>query len=164
MPLVGTTKGGVGVLGSFAAGERAVGRDGAALAVDPLGLDRVEPGSLNRQAAGDDADAPTDPFDAPVVGAQPRAYRAADMPRGVAPHEAAPPCRAASVSPHQTRNWLVSALAGRPSTKRSSTSLSVARAFGPRSSAAAARATRGGGRSFSTVACSWCRRLQEAMR
>jgi len=44
----------MGLVGAAEGGERAVGRDGAAPAVDPPWLDRVEPRALHRQAAGDD--------------------------------------------------------------------------------------------------------------
>ena len=68
--------------------EQAVGLDDAALAVDPLGLDRVEPGALDRQVAGDDAHAAARRcLTCAVVVADPGAHRLADVPGGVVPDQ-----------------------------------------------------------------------------
>src|SRR5262245_58878130 len=67
--------------------EQAVRLDDGALAVDPLRLDRVEPGMFDRQGPGQDAHALTLLLDPPVVGADPRPHRLADMPGGVVPDQ-----------------------------------------------------------------------------
>ncbi len=70
------------------------------------------------------------------------------------------PCRAASFSQHQARNWVVTALTGRPSTKRSQTSPVVGRntpwpasALGSGSSLATACSTSCRGRPVPAQAC-----------
>ena len=56
--------------------------DNGALAVQPLGLDRIEPWALARQVARQDAHALARPFDLTVVRADPGAHELADMPGG----------------------------------------------------------------------------------
>ncbi len=77
----------MGLVGAAEGGERAVGRDGAALAVDPLWLDRVEPRAFNRQAAGDDPHAYSGGLDLAVVDAEPGPDFLADVPGGVIPDQ-----------------------------------------------------------------------------
>ncbi len=55
-------------------------------AMDPFGLDVVQPGALDRRRAHDDATAAV-PLDAPIVGLAPRPHRLTDVPRGVVPHQ-----------------------------------------------------------------------------
>src|SRR3954447_665588 len=85
MRLVGAAQGLAGALLHLPRGEQAVGRDGAPLAVDPLGRERVEPGALDGQLAGDDAHARARPLDAAVVVAQPGAHLLTAVPAGVVP-------------------------------------------------------------------------------
>src|SRR5260221_6656430 len=59
--------------------------DDRALAVDPLGLNGVEPGTLDRQTADEEAHAVPIVLDLAVVGPDPGADRLADMPGGVVP-------------------------------------------------------------------------------
>ena len=59
----------------------------AALAVDPAGLDGIEPRTLGRQEAGDDADAVSPLLYRPVVLPQPVADLLAQMPAGVIPDQ-----------------------------------------------------------------------------
>jgi hypothetical protein len=68
-------------------GERAIGFEDAAFALDPGGLDGVEPGALDRQIAGDDADAVAVPLDPSVVIPGPGAPMLADVPGRVVPDE-----------------------------------------------------------------------------
>lgn len=68
--------------------EHPVGRDDGALAVDPLRLDRVQSGALDRQQAEDDADsAPLPGFHGLVMRAEPGADGLADVPRRVVPDQ-----------------------------------------------------------------------------
>ena len=67
--------------------EQAVGFDDASFAVDPGGLDGVEPGTLAGQVAGDDADALALPLDLAIVVADPVADLVADVPGGVVPDQ-----------------------------------------------------------------------------
>ena len=57
------------------------------LAMDPLGLEGIEPRALTRQHAGDEADALPLRRDPRVVGAYPVAYRGTFMPRGIVPNQ-----------------------------------------------------------------------------
>ena len=56
------------------------------LAMDPFGLDPIEPGTLCRQSAHDHATAAV-PLDAPIVRLEPGLHGLADMPRGIIPHQ-----------------------------------------------------------------------------
>src|SRR5947208_13462165 len=67
-------------------GELAIRLDHGPLAVHPLGLDRVEPWVLARQAA-DQKPAAAVALDPAVVGRDPGAHRAADVPGGVVPNQ-----------------------------------------------------------------------------
>jgi len=79
MRFVGTTQGGAGALRRLAGGAGAVGRARAALAVDPLGLDGVESGVLDGQAAGDDPHGCLPAPDPPIVLAEPGAHHPSPM-------------------------------------------------------------------------------------
>src|SRR5712691_5769519 len=61
--------------------------DNRTLAVQPLGLDRVEPWALARQVAHQDAHTPARPFDLTVVLPDPGAHELADMPGGIVPNQ-----------------------------------------------------------------------------
>src|SRR6266496_2907339 len=67
--------------------EQAVGFDDAAFAVDPGGLNGVEPGTLDGQVVGDDADALALLLDLAVVVADPVAYQVADVPGRIVPDQ-----------------------------------------------------------------------------
>src|SRR5215210_5839137 len=67
--------------------QEAIGFADAPFAVDPLGLDGVEPGALAGQVAGDDAHAPASLLDLAVVVADPVADLMADVPGGVVPDQ-----------------------------------------------------------------------------
>ncbi len=64
-----------------------VGFDNSTFAMDPLGLNRVEPGALDRQRAYKNADALAGLLHAPIVGADPVVNRTTGMPTGVIPHQ-----------------------------------------------------------------------------
>ena len=55
------------------------------LAMDPLGLDRIEPRAFGWQPIGDEPHALPAPLDGVVMGSQPRSNLLADVPRGVIP-------------------------------------------------------------------------------
>src|SRR5262249_40720444 len=57
------------------------------LAVDPLGLDGIEPGAFTRQPAGDKADALPLRLDPMIMGVDPVAHLDAFMPRGIVPDQ-----------------------------------------------------------------------------
>lgn len=63
------------VVGELGDGEEAVGFDDAAFGEDPGRFDGVEPRALDRQVAGDDADAAALLLDLPVMVADPVATR-----------------------------------------------------------------------------------------
>src|SRR5712691_9078024 len=67
--------------------EQARGFDHGALGMHPLGLNRVEPGTLDRQVAGQNADAMALLLDLPIVRPDPGAYRFTDVPGGVVPDQ-----------------------------------------------------------------------------
>src|SRR6266536_1102921 len=67
--------------------EQAVGFDDAAFAVNPGGLNGVEPGALDRQVVGDDADALALLLDLAVVVADPVAHQVADVPGRIVPDQ-----------------------------------------------------------------------------
>jgi hypothetical protein len=64
-------EGSIDAIDQLVGGEQAGGLGDAPFAVDPLGLDRVEPRALDRQVAVDDPDAAPAPLDPAVVGADP---------------------------------------------------------------------------------------------
>ena len=61
-------------------------RDGP-FAMDPLRLNRIQPGAFHRQTAGDNPYASLARFYPLIVGVDPRADRLAGVPRGVIPEE-----------------------------------------------------------------------------
>ena len=87
MGFMGTTVGVGDAVGAFLDGEQAVGFEDAAFAVDPGGLDGVEPWTLDWQVAGDDADAVTRLLDLAVVVSDPVTDEVADVPGGVVPDQ-----------------------------------------------------------------------------
>src|SRR3712207_4396099 len=84
---MGAVEGGVDAVDELVGGEQAGGLGDASLAGDPLRLDGGEPGALDRQVAGDDPHAAAAPRDPAVVGADPVADVAADVPGGVVPDQ-----------------------------------------------------------------------------
>src|ERR1041385_8252412 len=61
--------------------------DNRAFAMHPFGFNRVEPGTLDRQITGEDADALLVPFHLVVVAAYPGPHGLAHMPGGVVPDQ-----------------------------------------------------------------------------
>src|SRR5260370_32109887 len=68
-------------------GKQPVGFHHSVLAMDPIGFNRVEPGTFGRQETRQDADAFALSFDLGVVCADPSAHELAHMPGGVVPNE-----------------------------------------------------------------------------
>ena len=87
MGLVNTVEAGTHALGQLVSRQHAGGFDNGALAMQPLGLDGIEPRALAGQVAGQDTHAAALAFDLPVVGPNPVAHELADMPRGVIPDQ-----------------------------------------------------------------------------
>src|ERR1044072_1836903 len=84
-------EGGVDAAGEVVGGEQASGLGDAPFAVDPLRLDRVQPGALDGQVAVDDADPTPTTFDPAIVGADPVADGGADGAGGGGPdHQQGP--------------------------------------------------------------------------
>jgi hypothetical protein len=115
------------------AGELARRLDHRSLAVDPFGLDRVEPRASARQPADQKAATMAGPLDLAIVPPDPVPHLAADVPGGPTPSGGplgdpgvVPDQRktrtssAASCSATQARKAQVTGLIGRPLTKRSS--------------------------------------------
>src|SRR5688500_6865651 len=87
MRLMWTAVGVADPMREFGGGEQAIGFDDAAFAVNPGGLDGVEPGALGWEEAGDDADAASLLLDLPVVVPDPVADLMAGVPGGVVPDQ-----------------------------------------------------------------------------
>jgi uncharacterized protein len=73
MRLIGRTIGSTHALGQLFSGKQAIGLDHIALAVDPFGLNRVQPGALRRQQEGQDTHACARLLDVLVVLTNPGA-------------------------------------------------------------------------------------------
>src|SRR5260370_16752707 len=82
---------GAHAVGYLLSAEQARGLDHGALSMHPLGLNRVEPGTLDRQVAGQNADAMALLLDLPIVRPDPGAYSFTDVPGGVVPDQPPPP-------------------------------------------------------------------------
>src|SRR5258708_27464452 len=76
---------GAHALGHLLGTEQACRLSDGACALHPNGLNRVEPGTLDGQIAGEDADAMAPLLDLPVMRADPRPHRATHLPGGVVP-------------------------------------------------------------------------------
>ncbi len=74
-------------LGQLFSGKQAIGLDDVPLAVDPFGLNRVEPGALRRQQEGQDTHACARLLDLLIVLANPGANGLTLMPGGVIPDQ-----------------------------------------------------------------------------
>src|SRR6266568_1922142 len=74
-------------LGQLFRGKQAIGLDDVPLAVDPFGLNRVEPGALRRQQKGQDTHACARLLDVLVVLANPGANGLALVPRSIVPDQ-----------------------------------------------------------------------------
>src|SRR5438132_1963494 len=82
-----TVEGRTDALFELASGEQPCGFDDFALSMDPLGLDGIEPGALDRQGTGDNAHTVLFLFHLLIVGAQPRLNGVTAMPRRIIPHQ-----------------------------------------------------------------------------
>src|SRR6478752_8260509 len=100
-------------------GELAVRLDHGPLAVHPPGLDRVQPRAPARQAADREAAAAAGGLDPTVVGHDPGADLAADVPGASSRTRARTRTPSAASRPAtQARKGQVTALTGRPATNR----------------------------------------------
>ena len=100
--------------------KQTVGFHYSPLAMHPLWLNWVKPGTLCRQKERQDAYPLVFLLDLLVVLANPGAHLLASMPRGIIQRlgsQAALPCLCNWVQ-HHSRNWVVMSLTGRPVTKR----------------------------------------------
>src|SRR5436305_10434330 len=115
-------KGGADTVLQFLGGEQPRWLRHPLLARQPLGLDGVEPGTLGGQVADDQPHALAGLLDLTIVLAQPGAHDLAVVPGGVIPSQISNTARlpwAWASWAHQRRKSMVTALTGRPSTKRS---------------------------------------------
>jgi hypothetical protein len=105
----------------FVSSEQSVGFDDLALAVNPLGLDGVQPRTLLGQKAADDPHSTSALFDPTVVFAEPSPDLFGDLPARALSQMSSRTSlpRAWSFSAHHERNRVVMELTGLPSTKRS---------------------------------------------
>src|SRR6266702_4221011 len=87
MCFIGTAKMGTNALSQLLSRKQPIGFNHGSLAMDALGLNRVEPGTFGRQKAGKDADALALSFHLAVVFADPGANELAHMPGGIVPNE-----------------------------------------------------------------------------
>src|SRR6266852_3715953 len=87
MRFIRTPKMGTHTLSQLLRRKQSVGFHHGALAMHPLGLNRVEPGTFGRQKARKDADTLALSFHLGIVGADPGAHELAHMPGGVVPNE-----------------------------------------------------------------------------
>jgi hypothetical protein len=116
---MGTVQGRTDPLGQFRCIEPPSRFHNPAFTVSPDRFDRVEPRALDRQQATDEAPALSRLLDLAVVLAQPGAHLGTDVPRGIIPdHKSAVLPARSTCAAHPLRNWIVTALTGRPSTKR----------------------------------------------
>ena len=79
---------GTGAVGDLVGREQPGGLNDGALAMDPLGLDGLEPRTLDRQIAGREAHPLALLVDLLVMAADPGSHHLADMPGGVVPDQA----------------------------------------------------------------------------
>src|SRR5579859_1692894 len=85
MRLIGRSVVSADTLGQLFGGKQSVGFDHVALAVDPFGFNRVEPGALRRQQKGQDTHASPIQLDLPIVLTNPGAHNQAFMEGGHCP-------------------------------------------------------------------------------
>src|SRR5207245_3764909 len=78
---------GADALDELMGGQQAGGLDHPALAMDPLGLNGIQPRALDRQVVGHDPHAAAGQFDLPVVAPNPRPDLATDVPGRVVPDQ-----------------------------------------------------------------------------
>ena len=113
---------GAHAVGHLLSAEQAGRLDDGALAMHPLGLNRVEPGTLDRQVADQDAHALALLLDLRLcarIQARTALLTCQEALSQISAQTGTP--SAASLGQHQSRNWMVIALTGRPATKRSQT-------------------------------------------
>src|SRR5919199_1593183 len=87
MSMVGTVEGGADALDEFGGWQQTSRFDDAALAMDPLGFDGIQPRRLDRQIARHDPHPGAGQFDLAVVATDPGPDLMTDMPGGVVPDQ-----------------------------------------------------------------------------
>ena len=87
MCFIFTTKVATDALGHFLAGQEPRRFDDGPFPMRPLRLNRVQPGTLDRQETDDDAYALPLLLDLSVVRSDPGAHQATQVPGGVVPHQ-----------------------------------------------------------------------------
>jgi hypothetical protein len=130
MRLVDTAEGPTDPVAELVSAEQSLRLDYLAFAVDPLGLYRIEPGTLGRQKAGNYpySSFATTIFDLAVVGGNPAStwrLLCQESLSQIKSRALLPLCW--SFSQHYPRNCVVMALTGLPSTTLSQVSLSPGR-------------------------------------
>lgn len=80
-------QGSVDAVSQLVGGQETVGLNHLALAVNPFGFDGIEPGALGRQLAAEEPHALASRFDLLIMGADPGAHGATDVPGGVVPDQ-----------------------------------------------------------------------------
>ncbi len=87
MRLVGTGEIGTDPISQLIGREQASWLNYCPFAMDPLGFDGIEPGTLDRQLAHQQTDSRPGAFDRLVMRTHPGAYRLANVPGGVVPDQ-----------------------------------------------------------------------------
>src|SRR5436305_6031084 len=87
MCFIGTSKMGTHALSQKLRRKQPVGFNYGSLAMDPLRLNGIEPGTFGRQKAGQDADTLALSFHLGIVLAYPSAHQLAHMPGSIVPNE-----------------------------------------------------------------------------
>jgi|SRR5579859_2661611 len=133
MGFIGTAKMNTNALSQLGGGKQAIGFHNSLLGMHPPGFDRIEPGTFGGQKEWQD----THPFalllDLTIVLSDPGLNDLAVMPGGVIPDQQ-PGCLALCLQPGTdplAAHWVVMALTGRPSTKRSDIFLRIGSVTGP---------------------------------
>jgi len=87
MRLIGLVEGVADAFGQFMCRQHAVWFDDSSFAMHPHRLNRIEPGTLDRQGADDNPHTVSALFDELIVRVEPRPHRLTEMPRGIVPDQ-----------------------------------------------------------------------------
>lgn len=133
MSFIRASKVSTNALGQLLGGKQAISFDHMTFGMNPCGFDRIEPGAFGGQKEGQNAHALALLLDEEVMLSDPSPHQLAGMKRGVIErlsNQQVLPCACRWVQ-HHCRNWVVMALTGRPSTKRSDIWRRVGSVAGP---------------------------------
>lgn len=83
---VNAVKGSANSVGQVLFGKGSIGLDDPAFTMGPLGFNRVEPGTFDRQEANQDANAFSGPFDRSIMFSNPSPHSFAGVPAGIIPN------------------------------------------------------------------------------